>query len=40
MSSYYLKSRQTAESKIPKIVGTKNGRTKLLGKYEVCDSKK
>ena len=40
MPSYYLKSRQNTESKTPKIVGTKNGRTKILGKCEVCDSKK
>ena len=40
MSSYYSKSRKNTESKTPKIVGTKNGRTKLLGKCEMCNSKK
>ena len=40
MLSYCLKCRKNTESKNPKLVRTKNGRTMLLSKYVVCDSKK
>ena len=38
--SYCLKCRRNTESKIPKVVKTKNGRMKLLSKLTVCDGKK
>ena len=38
--SYWLKCRRNTESKIPKVVKTKNGRMKLLSKLTVCDGKK
>ena len=40
MLSYCLKCRRNRESKDPKVVRTKNGRTMLLSKCEMCDSKK
>ena len=40
MASYCLKCRKNTESKIPKVVKTKNGRIMLLSKCTVCDSKK
>ena len=40
MLSYSLKCRKNAESKIPKVVRTKNGRIILLSKCAMCDSKK
>ena len=40
MTSYYLKCRKNTESKISKVVKTKNGRTMLLSKWEVCNNKK
>ena len=39
MLSYGLKCRKNAESENPKFLKT-NGRTTLLSKYAVCDSKK
>ena len=39
MSSYCLKCRKNTESKNPKVVKTLNGRTMLLSKCSVCDSK-
>ena len=39
MFSYCLKCRKNTESKNPKVVKTKNGRTILLSKYSVCNSK-
>ena len=35
-----MKYKKKTESKIPKVVKTKNGRVMLLSKYVVCDSKK
>ena len=35
-----MKCKKKTESKIPKVVKTKNGRVMLLSKYVVCDSKK
>ena len=40
MATYCLKCRKNTESKNPKFVRTKNGRTILLSKFAVCDSKK
>ena len=40
MSSYCFKCRKIAESKNPKVLRTKNGRTMLLSKCEMCDCKK
>ena len=40
MLSYCLKCRRNAESKNRKVVRTKNGRTMLLSKCALCDSKK
>ena len=40
MVTYCLKCRKNTESKNPKFVRTKNGRTILLSKFAVCDSKK
>ena len=40
MTSYCLKRRKITESKNPKVVKTKNGRTILLSKCAVCNSKK
>ena len=40
MLSYCLKCRKITESKKPKVVRTKNGRTIILSKCEVCNSKK
>ena len=40
MLSYCLKCRKDTESKNPKVVRTKNGRTMLLSKCAVCNSKK
>ena len=40
MLSYYLKFQKTTESKNPKVARKKNGRTMLLSKCAVCDSKK
>ena len=40
MLFYYLMCRKNAESKNPKVVKTKNRRTMLLSKIEVCNSKK
>ena len=39
MLLYFLKYRKNTESKNPKVVKTKNGRTMLLSKYVVCDNK-
>ena len=39
MFSYCLECRKNTESKNPKVVKTKNGRTILLSKYSVCNSK-
>ena len=39
MFSYCLKCRKNTESKNPKVVKTDNGRTILLSKYSVCNSK-
>ena len=38
--SYCFKSRKTTESKIPKVVKSKNRIIMLLSKYAVCDNKK
>ena len=35
-----MKCRKNTESKNPKVAMTKNGRTMLLSKCAVCDSKK
>ena len=40
MWSYRLKRRKNTESKNPKVVRTRNGRTMLLSGCAVCDSKK
>ena len=40
MVTYCLKCRKNTEIKNPKFVRTKNGRTILLSKFAVCDSKK
>ena len=40
MLSYCSKCRKNTESKNPKVRGTKNGRTMLLSKCTVYDSKK
>ena len=40
MLSYCLKCRKNTESKNPKVACTKNGRTMLLSKCAVGDSKK
>ena len=40
MLSYCLKCRKSTESKIPKIVRTKNERIMLLSKCAVCNSRK
>ena len=40
MLSYCLKCRKNTESKNPKVVKSKNGRTMLLSKCSVCNSKK
>ena len=40
MLTYCLKYRKNKESKTPKVAKTKNGRTMLLSKLTVCDSKK
>ena len=40
MLSYCLKYRKNTESKNSKTVWTKNGRSMLLSKCAVCDSKK
>ena len=40
MLSYCLKCRKSTESKVPKIVRTKNGRIMLLSKCAVCNSRK
>ena len=40
MVTYCLKCRKNTESKNPKVVRTKNGRTMLLSKFAVCDIKK
>ena len=40
MLLYYLKCKKNKESKNAKDVKTENGKTMLLSKFEVCDSKK
>ena len=40
MLSYCLKCQKNTVSEIPKVARTKNGRTMLLSKCAVCDSKK
>ena len=40
MLSYCLKCRKNTESKNPKVARSKNGRTILLSKCAMCDSKK
>ena len=40
MLFYYLMCRKNTESKNPKVVKTKNRRTMLLSKIEVCNSTK
>ena len=40
MLSYYLKCRKNMESKIPKVIMTKNGRIMLLSKCAVHNCKK
>ena len=40
MLSYCLKCRKNTESKILKVVRTKNGRIMLLSKCVLCDGKK
>ena len=40
MLSYCLKCRKNTESKIPKVVRTKNGQIMLLSKCVLCDGKK
>ena len=40
MLSYCLKCRENTESKIPKVVKTKNEKIMLLSKCAVCNSEK
>ena len=40
MSEILVRCRKNTESKIPKVVRTKNWKIMLLSKREVCDSKK
>ena len=40
MLSYCLKCKKNTESKNPKVTRTKTGRTMLLSKCAVCDSRK
>ena len=40
MLPYCLKCRKNTGSKNPNVARTKNGRTILLSKFAVCDSKK
>ena len=40
MLSYFLKCGKNTESKNPKVVKTRKGRTMLLSKCAVCHSKK
>ena len=40
MFSYCFKCRKNTESKNPKFVKTKNGRTMVSLNYAVCDNKK
>ena len=39
MLLYCLKFRKKTERKTPKVARTKNGRTMLISKYAVCNSK-
>ena len=40
MKSYCLKSRKDIESINPRVSNTSNGRTMILSKCAICDSKK
>ena len=40
MESYFLKSRKHTENINPKVSKTSNGRTMVLSKCAICDSKK
>ena len=40
MKSYYLKCRKNTENKNPRFSKTSNGRTMVLSKCDICDSKK
>ena len=40
MLSYCLKSKKNTESIIPKVLKTTNGKTMILSKCALCDSKK
>ena len=40
MKSYYLKCRKSTENINPRVSKTSNGKTKLLSKCTICDSKK
>ena len=40
MKSYYLKCRKSAENINPRVSKTSNGRTIVLSKCAICDSKK
>ena len=40
MKSYCLKCKKHTETINPKVSKTSNGRTKVLSKYAICDSKK
>ena len=40
MKSYYLKCRKSTENINPRVSKTSNGRTIVLSKCAICDSKK
>ena len=40
MKSYCLKCRKNTENINPRVLKTRNGRTMVLSKYAICDSKK
>ena len=40
MKSYCLKCRKNTENISPRVSKTSNGRTMVLSKYAICDSKK
>ena len=40
MRSYCLKCRKDTENINPRVSNTSNGRTMILSKYAICDSKK
>ena len=40
MKSYYLKCRKSTDNINPRVSNTSNGRTMVLSKCAICDSKK